>query len=115
MFTIKCSRLLLQNYAYTLAQQLENLTAIEPHSFGKAFGAKDLELLTEDQTVQLLELFKETHPGVVKEESVTNSLESNSGDSTAGMVPTVDDLSAAESNQTEMKDLRQSVPNQDKP
>ena len=105
MFTIKSSRLLLQNYAYTLAQQLENSTAIEPHSFGKAFGAKDLELLTEDQTVQLLELFKETHPGVVKE-SVTSAPETSSDDLSAA---------AAESNQTETKDLRQGVPNQDKP
>ena len=107
MFSIKYSQLLLlQNYAYTLARQLEKSTAVEPHSFGKAFGAKDLELLTEDQTVQLLELFKETHPGVVKEEFVTNAPVLNGDDSAAGTVPTVDNLSAAESNQTELKDLK---------
>lgn len=116
MCRVKCFHFFLQNYAYTLAKQLEKPKATEAREFGKAFGEKDLKFLTEDQTLQLVELFKETHPGIMKEEPGT-AVSSNSGDGAvaAGTVPPVNDLSAAETNKTELKDNRQNVTNQEKP
>ena len=104
-----------QNYAYTLAKQLEVPKAKEPHKFGKEFGVKDLELLTEDQTLQLVELFRETHPGVMKEPVAGDT--SDSVDDTPSATPggdgrpPVDDLPA---DKTELKD-RQTVANPGKP